>query len=323
MTMRILLAGGAGCLGSNLLERWLPAGEEVLVIDNFATGQRAVLPDRQTLRIVEGTIADRDLVNRCFGEFRPSHVVHSAAAYKDPQDWREDLATNTTGTINLADAARQCGVKRFVNFQTALCYGHPRQIPIPADHPCAPFTSYGISKLAGEQYLRIAGLPLVSLRIANVTGPRLSIGPIPSFYRRLKAGQSCFCSETVRDFVDMSDFLSLMDIVMNADAPTGIYNASTGIGHSIKEVFDLVAEHLQVRLDTPPPLVPPGSDDIPAVVLDASETERAFGWCAKVSFRDSVLRMLSWYDDHGISNVYSHLTTPAPGADALASDPAT
>ncbi len=93
-----------------------------------------------------------------------------------------------------------------MNFQTVLCYGRTEVVPIPPSHPTRPFTSYGISKIAGEQYLFSGGLPVVSLRIANVTGPRLAIGPIPTFYKRLKAGQSCFCSDTVRDFLDMSDF---------------------------------------------------------------------------------------------------------------------
>src|SRR6185295_7585804 len=114
------------------------------------------------------------------------------------------------------------------------------------------------------------------------TGPRLAIGPIPTFYKRLKAGQKCFCSDTVRDFLDMSDFLSLMDLAVREAAPTGVYNVSTGEGHSIKDVFDEVVAYLGVKLAEPVPVVPPGADDVPAVVLDPSTTERAFGWKAGV-----------------------------------------
>lgn len=308
--MRILVTGGAGCLGSNLIERWLPQGHEILALDNFATGKREVLPPVKGLQVVEGSVADSAVVNECFGRFRPEVVVHSAAAYKDPADWREDASTNVAGAINVARASEKAGVKRLVNFQTALCYGRPRTVPIPVEHPLAPFTSYGISKAAGEQYLLLSGVPVVSLRLANVTGPRLAIGPIPTFYKRLQAGQKCFCSDTVRDFLDMADFLALMDLVVRDGAPTGVFNVSTGEGHSIKEVFDEVVAYLGVNLPEPVPIVPPGADDVPTVVLDPSATARAFGWKSAVGFREMVGRQLDWYRRHGVNDVYSHLAPP-------------
>jgi nucleoside-diphosphate-sugar epimerase len=308
--VRILITGGAGCLGSNLIEHWLPQGHEILALDNFATGKREVLPPVKGLQVVEGSVADAATVEKVFSGFRPEIVVHSAAAYKDPANWGEDAATNVGGAINVARASERAGVKRLVNFQTALAYGRPRSVPIPVDHPVAPFTSYGISKAAGEQYLMMAGVPVVSLRLANITGPRLAIGPIPTFYKRLKAGQKCFCSDTVRDFLDMSDFLSLMDLVVRESAPVGVYNVSTGEGHSIKDVFDEVVAYLGVKLGEPVPVVPPGADDVPSVVLDPSPTGPAFGWKATVGFRDTIRRQLEWYDRHGVSDVYSHLAAP-------------
>jgi nucleoside-diphosphate-sugar epimerase len=308
--LRILITGGAGCLGSNLVERYIPASHEVLVVDNFATGRREVLPPVKGLEVVEGSVADAALLERCFDSFAPTHVIHSAAAYKDPDNWREDAITNVIGTINVADACRRHGVRRLVNFQTALCYGRPSQLPIPIDHPVRPFTSYGISKTAGEQYVAMSGLDYVSLRLANVTGPRLAIGPIPTFYTRLKGGKPCFCSETVRDFLDMSDFFSLMDLVLEDDAPTGTYNVSTGRGYSIKDIFDAIVDYLGIALDEPVKVVPPGDDDVPAVVLDPSETERAFGWRAQVGFEGTIRNMLHWYDVHGVSAIYSHLAAP-------------
>lgn len=307
--MRILITGGAGCLGSNLIEHWLPQGDEILVIDNFATGKREVLPAVERLTVVEGTIADGELVRRCFEDFEPSHVIHSAAAYKDPSNWNEDAATNVVGTINVAKAALAQGVRRFVNFQTALCYGRPKQVPIPIDAPVAPFTSYGISKTAGELYLLQSGLPLISLRLANITGPRLAIGPIPTFYKRLKAGQSCFCSDTVRDFLDMEDFFALMDRTMQDDAPAGVFNVSTGEGHSIKEIYEVVASYLGLA---PPevPVVPPGADDVPAVVLDPALTRDILGWTARIGFEDTIRRQLAWYDRYGVTDVFSHLAAP-------------
>lgn len=309
--MRILITGGAGCLGGNLVERFIPQGKEVFVIDNFATGKREVVPDVPGLTLAEGTIADESFVQSCFDRFQPTHVIHSAASYKDPDDWREDVATNVKGTVNVVNAAGKSGVSRLVYLQTALCYGRPDRVPIPVDHALRPFTSYGISKTAGEQYVAMCDLEWVSLRLANVTGPRLAIGPIPAFYKRLKAGQSCFCTRSVRDFLDMEDFFSVIDRVLESECPSGIFNVSTGEGHSIKEIFELVADHLKIDLDQPIDESPPGDDDVPEVVLDPSETENLLGWRARIDFATTIRRMLGWYDQHGVTDVYSHLKPAA------------
>lgn len=306
--MRILITGGAGCLGSSLIEKYLPEGNEILVIDNFATGKREVLPEMKGLKVIEGSVADEALVNQAFTEFKPTHVINSAASYKDITNWAEDTNTNVLGSIHVAKASLEHGIQKLINFQTALCYGRPKQIPIPVSHATAPFTSYGISKTAGEKYLLQAGLPVVSLRLSNICGPRLSIGPIPTFYKRLKAGQSVFCSDTVRDFLDISDFMSLMDIIMAPDSDvTGVYNVSTGEGHSIKDVFDEVSKYVGVTMPDVP-ILPVGDDDVQAVVLDPSETEKAFNWKAKVDFKNTILRQLEWYDQYGVNDIYSHLT---------------
>lgn len=305
-SMRILMTGGAGCLGSNLLEHYLPQNIEIMLIDNFATGRPEVLPEMPNLQVVNGSIADSTLVNQCFETFAPTHVIHSAASYKDPNNWIEDAATNINGTINVVHAAERLNVKRLIYFQTALCYGRPAKVPIPVTHPVGPFTSYGISKTAGEQYVFMGKTPAVSLRLANITGPRLAIGPIPTFYKRIKEGKGCFCSDTIRDFLDMSDFLSLMDKVMTDGAPVGKFNVSTGEGHSIREVFDAVAEYLGM-IPPEPPTVPCGDDDVPAVVLDPTETEQSFGWKGQIGFKDTIWNMLKWYDKHGINAIYSHL----------------
>ena len=315
---RILITGGAGCLGSNLTERFLDSGDRVLVLDNFATGHRGSLPaSHPGLVVLEGSVADQTFMAAAFASWRPTHVIHSAAAYKAPDDWLEDIRTNIEGTVNVVQLAKAAGVRRFVNFHTALGYGRPERVPIAVDAPARPFTSYGISKQAGESYVAASGLPFVSLRLANVTGPRLAIGPIPTFYTRLKAGKGCFCSKTVRDFIDMDDFFSIMDRVLSDDAPTGLFNVSTGTGHTIKEIFDIVVDHLGVTLATPVPEVDVGADDVPAVVLDPSATIARFGWQPKYGFEQTIRRMLAWYDRHGVTAIYSHLNPlplPAPGA---------
>lgn len=308
--MRLLISGGAGCLGSNLVEHYFPQGHDICMIDNFATGKREVIPQQLGLTVVEGSIVNVDLVNQTFADFKPTHIIHSAAAYKDPLDWAEDSATNVLGTIHLAKAAMKHKVERFINFQTALCYGRPRTLPIAVDEPTAPFTSYGISKTAGEAYLMQSGLPVVSLRLANICAPRLAIGPIPTFYKRLKAGQNCFCSDTTRDFLDIGDFFALMDLVLKVDEDTGVFNVSTGEGRSMHDVFVAVANYLGIP---PPevPILPPGADDVSHVVLDPSATQLTFGWRAQVGFAETIANQLRWYDQYGISDIYSHIAAPS------------
>ncbi|MGE3992774.1 NAD-dependent epimerase/dehydratase family protein, partial [Pseudorhodoplanes sp.] len=251
------------------------------------------------------------LVDRVFDDFSPTHVVHAAASYKDPDDWGEDAATNVLGSIHVVQAAKRLGVRRFVNLQTALCYGRPEQVPIPVDHPCRPVASYGLSKTAGEEYVALSGLPFVSLRLASVIGPRLAIGAIPTFYTRLKAGKAVFCTTAVRDFLDISDFLDFMDRAMDERAPTGVYNLGPGVGHSIRDVLVAVADAIQVPVQSPIDERPVGSDDVETVVLDSAKTEAAFGWRHKVTFDQAIAKMVRWYDQFGVSAIHTHLKAQA------------
>jgi nucleoside-diphosphate-sugar epimerase len=305
--MRLLITGGAGSLGTNIIEHIGSQCESILVIDNFATGKKAALLPAENLQVVEMSITEREKLDILFSDFQPTHVIHSAASYKDPNDWQEDSLTNVVGTCNVVRAAEKNNVKRLINFQTALCYGRPQQVPIPITHSTAPFTSYGITKTAGEAFVLNAGVPSTSFRLANVTGPRLAIGPIPTFYKRLKAGEDCSVSTTVRDFLDMSDFLSLVELALADDAPTGVFNVSTGEGHTIEEIFRLVAQHVGKPDAEPVAINPPGPDDVAQVVLDPSETEAQYKWKANISFAETISRMLHWYDINGVTDIYSHL----------------
>ena len=105
----------------------------------------------------------------------------------------------------------------------------------------------------------------------------------------------------------MSDFLEIMKLVLREDAPSGLFNVSTGEGHTIKDVFDAVAAHLGIAPTVPVPIVPCGPDDVPAVVLDPKHTENVLGWRAKLGFAETIARMLRWYDAHGVSAIHSHL----------------
>ena len=152
--MKVVVTGGLGQIGSHVAEMLLDRGDEVLVIDNLATGRREHLLDHPNLRVIIDTISDKKLVDQLVGDFQPDAIVHTAASYKDPDDWYNDTLTNCVGGANIVNAAKMYGVKRFVYFQTALCYGlRPHQQPIRLDHPRFPSSSsYAISKTSNEFY---------------------------------------------------------------------------------------------------------------------------------------------------------------------------
>ena len=177
--MRVLITGGAGFIGSHVADQLLARGDKVLVIDNYATGRRDNLSAQPNLAIIEGTIADTDLVNRIFDDFQPEVEVHAAASYKDPNNWEEDARTNVEGTTIIVKTSERVKVRRFIYFQTALCYGlHPIEQPITLEHPLMPGeSSYAISKTAGEYYTRLSSLDYLSFRLANAYGPRNLSGP--------------------------------------------------------------------------------------------------------------------------------------------------
>src|SRR5260370_33615349 len=151
--MRALITGGAGFVGHNLADRLSARGDTVTVIDNFETARRDNLTPNPNLPLIEGSIADPDVVNRVFDEHRPEIVVHAAASYKDPDNWYGDAMTNVVGTVNVVRASERLKVGRFVYLQTALGYVlHPIEQPITLNHPLQPGgSSYAISKTAGEQ----------------------------------------------------------------------------------------------------------------------------------------------------------------------------
>jgi UDP-glucose 4-epimerase len=305
---RIFITGGAGCLGSSIVDKYTSLGHEILVLDNFATGKRGNVPDVKSLTLIEGSVAETTLVEKLMKEFAPDIVIASAASYKNPGNWKEDAETNIIGAINIARASLENGVNKLINFQTALCYGRPQAFPIPITAPTCPFTSYGISKTAGEQILLNSGLNVISLRLANVCGPRLAIGPIPTFYKRLKEGKNCFCSNSTRDFIDMEDFLDILEIAFANEIATGAYNVSTGVSSTIKDVFDEVVAHLSMKAPEVP-IVEVEADDVKDVVLDPSYTEKVFNWRAKYDFKKTIKRQLEWYDVHGVTDIYSHLSS--------------
>jgi len=307
--MRVLITGGAGFIGSHLAERLLSRGDDVLVIDNYATGRRDNLVPRPTLTVVEGTIADRELLDRLFEDFRPDNVVHAAAAYKDPENWAEDALTNTLGTANVAQASKRFGAKRLIYFQTALCYGiHPEEQPITLDHPLHPeSSSYAISKTAAEHYIQLSGLDFISFRLANAYGPRNLSGPLPTFYHRLTNGKPCFVMDTRRDFIYVQDLVDVVVMALDGKGNTGMYHVSSGSDYSIKELFDATVKALGITLDQEVEVRPRGADDAYTILLDPSKTGRDFGWKASTPLEEGVRNAVNYYKEFGITETYTHL----------------
>lgn len=306
--MRLLITGGAGCLGSELANHFGSKGYQVLVVDNFSTGNPSWVSASSQIRIRECSVLSAEDLDDAFSEFRPSHVIHAAASYANPNDWRGDLSTNAAGTLNVVKACESSGVEKLVYLQTALGYGKPALSPIPVEHSLRPTSSYGISKVAGELYALAANITSsVSLRLANVCAPRLSIGPLPTFYKNLLAGEECTVTNAERDFLSIEDFLSLAEMVLLFDSPiSGAFNVSTGTGKTILEVFEAVATAMSIQ-SPPHKLVPVANDDIQSVVLSPVLTGETFGWSAGTDFTEMINRQVRWFQLHGVGTIRSHL----------------
>ncbi len=312
--MKVLITGGAGFVGSHLADRLLARGDDVLVIDNYATGRRDNLPETAPgLRVIEGDIAVTALVDEAFAEFGPEVVVHAAASYKDPNDWVEDVRTNAIGSANVTKAALAAGARRLIYLQTALCYGlHPIEQPITLDHPIRPGgSSYAISKTAGEQYIALSGIDYISFRLANAYGPRNISGPLPTFYSRLTSGKSCFVMDTRRDFVYISDLVDVLEKAIDGRGRTGPYHVSSGGDYSIAELFDATIAAMGITLDQPVEVRPRGEDDAFTILLDPGATNRDFDWQTSVPLETGVARAIAYYRTYGITDTYTHLKLDA------------
>jgi UDP-glucose 4-epimerase len=306
--MKAFITGGSGQVGSTVADILLARGDTVMSIDNFATGRRDNLLDQKNLTQIEGTIADGALINRLFTEFMPDVVMHTAASYKDPEDWESDALVNAVGSANIAKACKTHKVGRLIYFQTALCYGtKPIQQPIRLDHPINPVnSSYAISKTAGEHYVQYSGIDWVTFRLANVIGPRNVSGPLPIFYGRLAKGQKCFVTPARRDFCFAGDLAKV--VVQAADGKgRGTYHFSSGKDVAIKELYDAVVKAMKLN-DYPEPEVKPlGPDDAPSILLDPSRTFADFG---NISFTalDEIARLsVERWQEEGVVGGYTHL----------------
>mgnify|MGYP000942962503 FL=1 len=307
--MKIFISGGCGQVGSHIAELCLERGDEVIAIDNFATGRRVHLPEKhERLRFIEGSIADKALIDSLFEETKPDAVVHTAASYKDPTDFYNDTLTNCVGGANLVRASLDQKVGRFIYFQTALCYGtKPLHNPITLEHPKFPAnSSYAISKTTAEDYLEISGLDYVSFRLANVIGPRNVSGPLPIFFQRLSEGKKCFVTTARRDFVFVQD---LARTVIKAIDGTGsrAYHFSSGTDVSIKELYDDVVAAMKLPEYPEPEIRALGPDDAASILLDPSRTHADFGKIEFTPLKETVRAGVEYFQKYGVHGGYTHL----------------
>ena len=306
--MKVFVTGGLGQIGSHVIEMLLDRGDEVLTVDNLATGRREHLAEHPKLEVVITTIADKARMDDLIGSFMPDAIVHTAASYKDPDDWYNDTLTNCVGGSNMVDAAKKFAVKRFIYFQTALCYGlKPMQQPIRLDHPRNPEgSSYAISKTANEYYIELSGIDFVTFRLANVIGPRNVAGPLPIFYQRLKDGKQCFVTKSRRDFVFVKD---LARVVLKACDGTGqgAYHFSSGTDIEIQDLYDAVVNAMALPGKPEADVKELGPDDVFSILLDPSRTYEDFGDIEFTPLQDTVSAAIEYFKEHGTLGEYTHL----------------
>jgi UDP-glucose 4-epimerase len=306
--MKIFVSGAAGQVGSHVVDEALGRGDEVVGIDNFETGRPEHVVKSNNYRFVEGSIGDTALINKVFAEFKPDVVVHTAAAYKDPDDWVTDVQTNTMGMVNLVNASKNEGVKRFVYFQTALIYGvKPDENPVSLNHPRrVDNSSYSISKGAAEDYLVLSGLDYVTFRLANVVGPRNVSGPLPIFFQRLSEGKKCFVTPARRDFVFVGDLVKA--VIRAADGTgSGAYHFSSGGDVAIIELYNAVVKAMGITEYPEPEIRELTPDDAASILLDPSRTVADFGKIDFTPLETTVWNAVKYYQEFGVTGGYTHL----------------
>ena len=292
--MRMLVTGGAGFIGSNLVDALLDRGDEVTVVDNFASGKREYVDPRATL--VEHDVsqpfeADADVF---------FHLAAQADVQTSMRRPEFDAAVNVVGTVNVLAAAQRAGAQVVFASSGGAGYGECPG-PVDEDFPFLPLSPYGIAKKCGEEYMagwnRIHGASHVSLRFANVYGPRqdagLEGGVVAIFLERLADGR-----ETVifgdgsqrRDFVYVSDVVAALLAAVGRGG--GPYNVGTGVETTVSGLHDACAHVAGV--ERPPRLEDARLGDVQRSALDSSRAGRELGWHAQVELADGLARTWSW-----------------------------
>src|SRR3954453_23205725 len=307
--MRTLVTGGAGFIGSNLVDALVERGDDVTVVDNITTGRRENLTGAldRGVELVEADIRDAEAMSDLVGRVRPDAIFHLAAQIDvrhSVADPAADAGINVGGTINMLSAAHEHGVGRFVNTSTGgAIYGEGQILPVPEDHPAAPLSPYGNSKFCAESYSalfrRLHGLSTVSLRYGNVYGPRQDplgeAGVIAIFCGKLLEGgrPTIYGDGTqTRDYDYVGDVVSANLAAIETDTP-GPYNVGTGVETSVLELVEVLREVGGAGEEFQPEFAPERAGEVQRIAIDPGRAREELGWQPQVQLREGLERTLA------------------------------
>jgi UDP-glucose 4-epimerase len=300
--MRVLVTGGAGFIGSHVVDRLLADSHTVDIVDNLSTGRRALASAAARLHVVDIRSAR---LAAAFSEARPDVVVHLAAQMdvrRSVVDPVFDASVNVVGTLNLLECCRRAQVRRFVFASSGgAIYGDTDRIPTPEDHPERPASPYGVAKLAAERYLaawaELNGATGVALRYANVYGPRQNprgeAGVVAIFSDRLLTGAPCVINgdgEQTRDYVYVGDVAEATFLAVKRPQATGAANIGTGVETSVNELYRRLRAIASARASAEHAPAKPGEQQRSA--LDAGHATTLLGWTATTSLDDGLRKTL-------------------------------
>jgi UDP-glucose 4-epimerase len=307
--MRALVTGGAGFIGSNLVDALVARGDEVVALDDLSTGKRENLEPAISsgAELIEGSIADEAAVAGAFERARPDAVFHLAAQIdvrRSVADPAYDLGLNVGGTLNLLERAREDGVGRFVFASTGGAIygeGEGRDLPLDETAECRPEAPYAASKLAAEGYVtlyrRLHGLETTVLRLANVYGPRqdprLEAGVVAIFCGALSGGTRPTVfgdGEQTRDYIYVGDVAQAFVSAADGAGP-GPYNVGTGAETSVVELGRAIAAAAGTEFDPEFAEARPG--EVQRSSIDPTLAGREFGWQPAVSLAQGIERTLA------------------------------
>ncbi len=306
----ILVTGGAGFIGSHLVDRLLKDGFNVTVLDNLSTGKLDNLAghrDKENFHFVKGDIRDSKIVKHALKDvdavFHEAALVSVSFSVKDPMATNE---VNVTGTLNLLKACLDSDVKRFIFSSSTAIYGDAKTLPISENVVPQPISPYAVSKLAAESYTRVFyevyGLETVCLRYFNVYGPRQEYGPYSGvmtiFINRLKRGESPIIygdGEQTRDFIEVQDVIEAnMLALKKKDAIGQIFNIATGLPTTVNQLAELLQE-IMGRTELELVHAEPRLGDIRYNYADISKASKILGYEPEVSLKAGLTRLVEWW----------------------------
>lgn len=297
--MRILVTGGAGFIGSHIVDACVEAGHDVAVVDNLSTGRRANV--NRAARLYEVDIHAREF-ERIVADFRPEVINHHAAqsSVKVGQaDPVHDLEVNGGGTARVASLAVAYGVRKIIYASSGgTVYGEPVALPVSEDHPIAPRSAYGTSKYVGELYVqlaaRTAGIEYTILRYGNAYGPRQDpqgeAGVVAIFTGLMLGCQQCTIDgdgEQKKDYLYVGD-IARANVLALDRGPALVANIGTGIGTTVNEIYRVLSEVTGNTI--PPRFGPPRPGDVRNFWLECSRARAELGWEPRVSFEEGIRR---------------------------------